>query len=218
MRYLTVRLAATETGAFHPVGKRLADEPSIQREALHHVELLADGTVLTLAEGSGDRARYEELMAGSPYVEDFLVSGERRWMATSQFEATEPVRQLLEWRSESDLVVEWPIKINDDGSARITYLGTESEFQELYEQTVDSTAFDVEVVETGTYEPDTNSFMRALTTRQQEVLQAAVDVGYYNDPREATHETVAEAVGIAPTTAGAHLRRIEARVFEALVR
>ncbi|WP_115863854.1 helix-turn-helix domain-containing protein [Halorussus litoreus] len=218
MRYLTVRLEPTADSAFHPVGKRLADEPSIQREAIHHIELLAGETVLTLAEGSGNRQRYEQLMSESPHVEEALVAGDDRWLATSQFTAQGPVQQLLEWRRESDLVVETPIPINDDGSMRITYLGDEADFQELYDKAVEATSLGLEVVETGEYDPDVDAFMRCLTSRQQEVLQAAVEVGYYREPRSATHEDVAEAVGIAPTTAGTHLRKIESRVFGALVR
>lgn len=200
------------------MGERLASDPSIRREAIHHVELLADGTVLTLAEGSGDRKRYEELMNTTPEVEDFLVSGSERWMATSQFEAHAPVRQLLEWRRESDLVVEMPIDINDDGSLRVTFIGTDSEFSALYEYTTESAGFDGEVVETGAYDPDRDALVRVLTSRQQEVLRAAVAVGYYSNPREANHEIVAEEVGIAPSTAGDHLRAIEARIFDKLVR
>lgn len=218
MRYLTVRLEPTASSAFHPVGKQLAEEPSIQREAIHHIELLTGNTVLTLAEGSGDRQRYEELMSESPLVEDVLVSGDERWLATSQFVVQGPVQQLLEWRQESELVVETPIPINEDGSIRITYIGSEADFQELYNKAIDATNLAVEVVETGEYDPDVDAFMRGLTSRQQEVLQVAVEVGYYSEPRSATHEDVAEAIGIAPTTVGTHLRKIESRVFGALVR
>ncbi|WP_396613927.1 helix-turn-helix domain-containing protein (plasmid) [Haloferax sp. S1W] len=218
MRYLTVRLHATEGGAFHPLGKQLADEPSIQREAIHHVELLANGTVLTLAEASGDRERYEKLMATVPSVRDYSVSGEQRWIAMSQFEARDQVQQLLEFRRESNLVIKMPIRINVDGSLRITFLGAESAFQELYEDMNQSTGLDADIVGTGTYDPDTASSLRVLTTRQQEILQAAVEEGYYNNPREATHDELADVVGIAPTTIGNHLREIESRVFETLVR
>jgi hypothetical protein len=200
------------------VSERLASDPSIRREAIHHVELLADDTVLTLAEGSGDRERYADLMSTAPDVEDFLVSGSERWMATSQFKAHAPVRQLLEWRRESELIVEMPIDINDDGSLRVTFIGTDSEFSALYEYTIESAGFNSEVVETGSYEPDRDSLVRVLTSRQQEVLRAAVDVGYYSNPRQASHEMVADEVGIAASTAGDHLREIEKRVFETLVR
>jgi predicted DNA binding protein len=60
--------------------------------------------------------------------------------------------------------------------------------------------------------------MRVLTTRQQEILQVAVEAGYYSNPRGATHEDIANTIGIAPTTVGDHLREIESKVFETLVR
>lgn len=217
MRYLTVGIQVANAGAFHPVERQLAEEPALQQEAIHHVELLADGTAVMLAEGSGDRGRYEEIMRESGHVETFLVSGDQRWMATSQFEARDASRRFLELRQQSDLVVKWPIQFTGGGSIEITFLGTESEFRAFYRETSQSEAFDIEVVEMGTYDPETSDFMRALTTRQQEVLQAAVGEGYYSNPREATHDDIAAATGIAPTTVGDHLREIEARVFERLV-
>jgi hypothetical protein len=218
MRYLTVGVHAVDRGAFHPIEKRLAEDPAIKQEAIHHAELLADETIVLLAEGSGDRERYEEIMQESAQVETYLVSGEERWLATSRFEAHGPVRRFLEVRRDSDLVVKWPIQFTGGGSVEVTFLGTGSDFREFYNDTSQSDAFDIEVVETGTYDPDDTSFMRTLTTRQQEVLEVAVDEGYYTNPREATHEDIADVVGIAPTTVGDHLREIEMKVFETLVR
>ena len=218
MRYLTVRLEATGSGAFHPLGKLLTEEPSIQREAIHHIELLPDDSVLILAEGSGDSDRYKELMADSSLVEKYLVSGGERWMATTQFDAEGPLIRFLRLRRDTDLVIEMPLQIFDDGAVRITFLGSDREFQQLYDRTREAETFEIEVLETGRYEPKSESFLRMLTSRQQEVLQVAVELGYYSNPREADHETIAENVGIAPTTVGSHLRTIEARVFEVLVR
>jgi len=218
MRYLTVRLAPTDVEGFHPLGERLSDEPSVEREAIHHVELLDDGTVLTLAEGSGDRERYEEIMSSSPFVHEYMLSGEDRWMAVSRFDPTETVRRILEWRQQTDVVVETPIPFLTDGSQRVTVLGDQASFRALYQESTSTESFTFEIEETGEYDPDTARFMRVLTPRQQEVLTAAVEVGYYRAPREATHETVADAVGLAPSTVGDHLRKIEERVFETVVR
>lgn len=44
------------------------------------------------------------------------------------------------------------------------------------------------MIEPGSADPDAASFVRALTTRQQAVLQAAVEVGCYDNPRAGTHE------------------------------
>ncbi|MDS0282632.1 helix-turn-helix domain-containing protein [Haloarcula onubensis] len=217
MRYLTVRLVPTESGGFHPLGQQLSAESAVRREAIHHVELLDDGTVLTLAEGSGDRERYETIMAASPSVHRYMLSGEERWMAVSQFEPTEPVRRILAWQRRADVVVETPIRFGDGGSQTVTFLGDDSAFRAIFDA-AETAAFDLEVVQTGEYDPDARWFTRSLTNRQADVLAAAVDVGYYRAPREATQEDVAEAVGLAPSTVGTHLRKIEAKVFEALAR
>ena len=217
MRYLTVRVHPEDGATFHPLGGRLAAEPSIDREAIHHVELLANGTVLLFAEGSGDKSRYEAIMDESPYVQDYMVSGAERWMAVSRFEPTAATRRMLELQRESGVVVETPIKINDDGSFRVTYVGSDTAFQCLFRDAPEEADLSVEVVDTGDYEPEEGALTRLLTRRQQEVLEAAVEVGYYNAPRQATLEDVGAAVGIAPATVGEHLRKVEARVFGALV-
>lgn len=218
MRYLTALVHPSEHGSFHPLGEQLAAEPSITREAIHHVELLADGTILLLAEGSGDRERYEEIMRDSSHVDDYLVAGEDPWTAVSQFEPTATSRRALELQRESDVVMETPVRFTSDGALRVTYLGTDDAFKQLFERTVREDVLAFEIVEKGDYDPDTSSLARGLTARQREVLNAAVDVGYYSAPREATHADVASVVGIAPTTVGEHLRKAEEHVLGALAR
>jgi predicted DNA binding protein len=215
---MTMRLVPTEGTGFHPLGKQLSEDPSIQREAIHHVEVLDDGRVLTLAEGSGDRERYEDIMSSSPTVDAYMLSGDGRWMAVSQFEPTDSVRRLLEWQRQADVVVETPILFGANGTQKITILGDESAFRTIFEEAENVDTLEVEIKRTGEYDPDARRFTRPLTSRQEEVLAAAVDVGYYRAPREATHEDVARAVGLAPSTVGDHLRKIEASVFESIVR
>jgi len=218
MRYLTVAVEADGDGAFHPLGRELTAEPAIERRAIHRVELLADDTVLLFAEASGDQQRYREIMESSPHVLEYLTAGTDRWMAVSQFEPTETVRRALELQRDSPLVVDTPIRFTDDDRLEVTYLGTDETFRALYEYVGDADYVTAEVLETGDYEADESSFERLLTTRQEEVLSAAVDLGYYGDPRRASLEDIGEAVGIAPGTVGEHLRKVESRVFGELVR
>lgn len=218
MRYLTVHIRPTDEGAFHPLAKQLMDEPSITREAIRNVELLTDGTVLLLAEGSGDQTQYEEIMERSEFVIDYLVSGGDRWLAVSQFKPTDTTCRMLERQRDSDLIIETPIHFNADGSFRVTYLGSDEAFRELVQEDREELPITFEVAETGEYDPDEAAFTRLLTTRQQEVVETAVEMGYYSVPRESTLDDVAAVVGIASTTAGDHLRKVEERVFESLVR
>lgn len=218
MRYLTILVQPAQGRGFHPLGQELSTEPAINREAIHNIELLADDTVLLFAEGTGDKDRYEEIMQASEYVIDYLVSGSDPWFAVSHFEPTDLTHRVLESKRESDIVIETPIQINHEGALRITYLGSEEGLQQLFADVGEESALSVEVLETGEYEPDLDGIMQQLTARQREVLHAAVEAGYYCVPRKATHEDVAEAVGIAAPTIGEHLRKIEARVFSALAR
>ncbi|ELY94437.1 helix-turn-helix domain-containing protein [Natrialba taiwanensis] len=218
MRYLTVLVHPAESGSFHPLGETLSNASEIEREAIHHVEHLADDTVLLFAEGSGDRDRYEDIMRDSPHVVDYFVSGVDRWMAVSQFEPTDATRCLLERQHESNVVIETPIYFTADGSLRITYLGSDAAFRELFRGSVEETAIAFDVVETGDYNPDEAALTRQLTTRQREVLEVAVEIGYYSAPRQSTLDDVADVVGIATSTAGEHLRKVEESVFGAFVR
>jgi predicted DNA binding protein len=217
MRYVTVRVDPGEGSAFHPLGERLASDPAIERRAIHRLELLDDGSVLLFAGASGDQDRYTQIMDNSPHVHDYLVSGDDRWLAVSHFEPTELTRWALELQQEAHLVVDTPIRVSADGSFEVTYLGTDETFQRLFDAVEDVNTITVELLETGDFEPDTSSFDRLFTARQEEVLAAAVDLGYYTEPRQATLEDIGEAVGIAPTTVGEHLRKVEERVFGEIV-
>jgi len=217
MRYLTVLVKPTGDRAFHPLGGKLSDDPAIERRAIHYVELLDDDTVLLFAEASGSQERYREIMANSPHVISYLTAGEDRWTAVSQFEPTDEVRRALELQRESLLVVDTPIRFTAEDHLKVTYLGTDEVFKRLYENIGDVGYMSVEILETGDYETNGPSFSHIITSRQEEVLETAVDLGYYSEPREASLEDISEVVGITPGTVGEHLRKVEERVFSEIV-
>jgi len=218
MRYLTMLVEPDEGSGFHPLGAELTEERSIERRAIHHVELLDDDTVLLLAEASGDQERYREIMEESPHVHEYLTAGGDRWMAVSQFEPTDEVRRALELQRDSLMVVDTPIRFTSEDHLEITYLGTDETFGELSEYADELGSVEFEILEMGDFETDDSSFSRLITARQEEVLEAAVDLGYYSEPRQASLEDVGGAVGISPGTVGEHLRKVEERVFGEIVR
>lgn len=54
-----------------------------------------------------------------------------------------------------------------------------------------------------------------LSERQREAVTVAMELGYYEQPREATHEEIAAELGCAPNTASEHLQKAEAKLVEA---
>lgn len=57
----------------------------------------------------------------------------------------------------------------------------------------------------------------SIPARQRDVLNTAVSMGYFEIPREATLEEIAEELDITKTTASNHLRKAEKRIVEFLV-
>lgn len=61
------------------------------------------------------------------------------------------------------------------------------------------------------------SLLQAFPDRQREILNTAVEMGYYELPREVTLAELAEEIGVAKTTVSQHLRKAERRVVEFVV-
>lgn len=217
MRYVTIRVTPGEGRAFHPLGAELAAEPDVVRGSIHRVDLLADGTGVMLAEARGDQGRYEEILSDSEYVHEFAVTGaEGHWYSYTHFEPTPLTEEMVRQRQESEVMMEMPVAVEEDGSFVITFVGDEGAFARAMPTETD--AYDIEILETGDREPGTGSPFDDLTARQREILDAAVRLGYYDNPRGATHVDIAERVDAAPSTVGEHLRKIETRVLSRFVR
>jgi len=218
MRYVTLLVTPTEGAGFHPVGERIARAADVHREAIHRIDDLGDGTITMLAEVRGEAERYREILAESPEVHEFTVAdgAEDRAWGYSRTETNELTEYMLERDRELELVRDSPIEITDDGSQRLTLVGTEAAFVRA-SQFEDPEGYDIQIEKTGEYHPDSGRLLDGLTSRQQEVLEAAVATGYYETPRQATHEDIAEVVDCSPATVGEHLQKIERAVFGALV-
>jgi predicted DNA binding protein len=216
MRYVTLRVSPEAGSGFHPLGEALATDPAVERGSIYRVEMLDDGTGLLLAEARGDADRYRGILEASEYVYDFsIVEDDGWWYSYTHFEPNEVNREMLELQYESQLAMETPIEVEPDGSFVLTLVGPMEAFREATPS--ETEGYDVEVVETGEHAPDLGDLFLSLTDRQREVLETAVDLGYYENPRRATHEDVAARVDASPSTVGEHLRKIESRVFEQLV-
>lgn len=62
--------------------------------------------------------------------------------------------------------------------------------------------------------PSFDDPLQILTQRQREILQTAVQGGYYNIPREIDNEDIGEQFGISAHTASEHIRKIELKLIE----
>ena len=108
-----------------------------------------------------------------------------------------------------------PVVYNRDGSAALTVVGPVADVEAALDGVPGGIRTDVEAVGSPGVAPETA--VSRLSPRQREALETAVAAGYYDTPRGATAEAVADAMGCAPSTAAEHLRKAEATLVTTLL-
>lgn len=216
MRYVTAMYTPPSGRAFDPVGQALADADSVTREYVHQTERAPDDTVVTLMSVRGDDAVAEAALREEPSVRDVAVTNPRDGAALvyMRHEPGDLVESMLRAREQAPVVIGKPVVVHDSGAFEVTYLGTDEAFVDALDNVTDVS---LSILETGRYTPQRRDVFDSLTPRQEEVVDAAVRLGYYRNPRDATQEAVADAIGCSPGVAGEHLRKAESRVFSQFV-
>lgn len=214
MRTATVRLSPPGEG-LHPADAEVAARPDLEREAIDHITGLADGAGVVLCRLRGEAATVEAVLGDTDGVLEYHVTdADGSLYVYVHFVPTETAEALLELRRAHELVVQLPIRWLADGRLEVSAVGGDETLQAAVADLPE--AVGVELVELTAYEPASDRPEALLTDRQLQVLDAAIEIGYYEEPRRGTQADVAEAVGLAPATVGEHLRRIEATVLRSL--
>ncbi|WP_248515776.1 helix-turn-helix domain-containing protein [Salinarchaeum laminariae] len=135
---------------------------------------------------------------------ELLQAGEDRAMV--QFETTQPL--LLFSARESRMPIELPVDIVD-GTTTLELTASRDRLSELGRQfDAFGLEFDVEYVS-----PRAES-ERLLTDRQRELITTAIEMGYYDTPRESSMTELADALDIAKSTCSETLHRAEEKVIK----
>lgn len=129
--------------------------------------------------------------------------------ALVQFETTEPL--LIRSMSEAGIPLELPITI-EDGEVTVELAAPRERLSELGTLLENfGIRFDLLSI---TQSIDTQSL---LTDDQYDLLEEAVEHGYYDTPRTCTLTDLAEAVGLAKSTTSEKLHRAEGKVLKRFV-
>lgn len=209
MRFLRLRLGPR---LFFP-------SPESTRGEVLNIQFVSDGTVLELYSIDGE---LEDILAQmeanqNTYRYEHLGTQAGRHYIFQHGRPSEEIQALIELLDEHHLMVVLPLLFDEETGVMADVIGEFDSLREVYQQFPPDIKRHTTIEQVGDYVPNRSGILSVLTERQREVLQAAVSVGYYAMPREGTAEDVAEAVGCAPSTASEHLRKLEARLFTALV-
>jgi predicted DNA binding protein len=146
---------------------------------------------------------------------DLVRAGEDACYTFVNCETTPAMRQLYGPLQEMTAIPVPPVIYHADGTLSFSLVGPAAELQSAVELVPDPVSVTVdEITDIGSVRGLADA---RLSPRQREALEAALELGYYDIPREGDHAAVAAAMDCAPSTAAEHLRKAEATVIESVV-
>ncbi|WP_324663360.1 helix-turn-helix domain-containing protein [Haloarcula sediminis] len=162
-------------------------------------------------------APYREALEATDYVIEYEISRcpDDTFYLYVRDRFSETGQSIVDAVTAAGLVGVSPVAFRADGTMELTLVGPGETVQRAVEAVPEGIGVDVR--EVGEYVNHRFEPTAALTDRQFEAVAAAVDCGYYDEPREGSTADVAEALGCSPGTAAEHLRKAEARVMGRLV-
>ncbi|MDZ7731323.1 MAG: helix-turn-helix domain-containing protein [Natrialbaceae archaeon] len=199
------------------VGRAIASDDSVTREAIVWLNLLRDGTATAVYELSGKPAAIEpHLDTGDDILEHSIFDiDEERCALYVCFEPDEAVEALIAIHDHYPIVIDLPIPVRTDGTLTLTIASTQSTAQEAFGAVPSEVEVNLEHI--GDFRMGQAELEIYLTDRQLEVLQTAVEHGYYELPSQVTQADLAVELSCSAATVGTHLRKAEARLVRAIV-
>ncbi|WP_232701930.1 helix-turn-helix domain-containing protein [Halobacterium wangiae] len=200
----------------HPMFDLIVNAPYVDRATAMHWNFTGDELgIMHYVEG--DREPFEAAMAEIPEVLEYELTpaGPDEFYVYIRDATNEPVRKLFELVDKGPAVAIPPIEYAADGTVSYSVFGPSAEIQAVIEQFPDPV--DVTVTEVGGLEAVPGVLDSLLSDRQREALGTALSLGYYEIPRTASHEDVADEMGCAPSTAAEHLRKAEATLLQSFL-
>ena len=217
MKHVRVRITADGREAeIHPMYDVLANAPFVERATAMQVNFTGEELgILHYVEV--DIAAFVAAAAEVDAVVDYELepAGDGAFYAYVHDETTGDLRAMFDPLTDSALVIVPPIIYHEDGTVTLSVFGPDAVIQDAFDAI--GPPVRVEIEEVGGLGALAALAETRLSARQREAAAAALDLGYYAVPREASHEDVADAIGCAPSTAAEHLRKAESKLLRSVL-
>jgi len=215
-----VRVAITahgREGEIHPMYGLWTNADYIERSRALQWNFTGDALgILHYAEGDADA--FEDAVADIPEVLGYELepAGEGSFYVYIRDATTEPLGDMFGPVTSGGIVVVPPIDYRADGTVALSVFGPDGEVQSAVDRIPD--LIDLTVLQVGGLAGTEVAAESRLTDRQREAVEVALDLGYYDVPRTASHEAVAGELDCASSTAAEHLRKAESAVLRSVFR
>lgn len=214
MKHVRLTIRAPE-GTVHPVFDMLTRGDHVERVRGLHWNFSGERLgILHYVEGEFDA--YVSELEAIPSVLDYDLARvtEKCFYVYHRCIVHGGAQALFDTFTQDTLLLVPPIEFSDDGAATVSLFGDEAEVQAAVDSIPD--VIDVAVQEVSGMAATPEVATPTLTARQREAVETALSLGYYDIPRKAGNEDVAEAMDCAPSTAAEHLRKAEGKLVRSL--
>lgn len=200
-----------------PVHEAICDSAAVERDVLLHEDRAGPGPDTLLYRVDGDPDTFAGMLDDAPGVLEwaFTAIEDGTFHAFVEEETPDRDEEILDALSQTGITTVPPVEFDSDRSATFTIVGTAGAIRPALEELPDEMG--MTVIRVGGYDRRPELFDSGLTSRQREAVAAAVDAGYYDDPRRGSIGDVAATLDVAASTAAEHLRKAESRVMAAVL-
>jgi hypothetical protein len=214
-----VRVSVTADGReaeLHPMYDVMANAPFVDYATAMQWNVSEDELgILHYVEGNVEA--YREVLEETPEVIEFHLTEADggSFYAFVYDELTPAVRAMFDTLDRGSMLVVPPIEYPGDGTVTLRLFGRSAAIQAALDGVPDPVDVTVEEITGKMVTP--RAVETLLADRQREAVETAHALGYYDVPRSASHEDVAEAINCAPSTANEHLRKAESTLLGAML-
>ncbi|WP_459194047.1 helix-turn-helix domain-containing protein [Halosimplex sp. J119] len=218
MKY--VRIAATLDPDQIPPAYAVASESGPVTE-LRVVDwnMAAEDVSTLLYEIDGDADEFGEAARDTPGIDSVVLSNVDVDPAYALVEARPNAIEFFETTitavSRAGMIVQRPL-VYRDGRSRGHVVGEPAPLQAMLDEVSDD--IDFEVTEIGRFPSPADDRSTRLTDRQREVVETALAMGYYEQPRKATQQGIAAELECGLSTVTEHLQKAEDKLVRAGIR
>lgn len=201
-----------------PFVEYLLESPDVREARALDWNRAATATSTHLYAIDGNADGFAERAAETPGVESVTLSAADEPTSYALLDVRDeevPMFGVVEEAlARAGLVVRRPLVYRDD---RIHghVVGDPAALQAVLDEAPDS--MNIQVAEIGQFPSARANPASQLSDRQWEALETAVELGYYEQPRAATHEDIAAQLECAPNTASEHLQKAEAKLVHTVI-